>query len=91
MILDIIATLSKVEINKNYAYNRCMDKNKFKTLLKEADLNQVKFSELTGINAVTVSRWGKDSLYPIWIEDYLKGYKARTILKGLQQYIDSDK
>lgn len=71
-----------------YTYNKSMDKNKFKTLLKAAGINQLQFADMAGLNKDTVSNWNSGRVpFPGWVQGYLEGLILKQKLKDIKDII----
>jgi predicted transcriptional regulator len=67
-----------------------MEIEEFKKILKENELTQRKFSELSGIKYSTCTKWGKDNR-PVsdWVESWLTLYIENQRLKVLANKVKS--
>ncbi len=65
-----------------------MDRDRFKTLLKNANLTKKAFSELVGTSYNAVNNWGTNGRdYPYWVESWLSLYIENKECKELKEII----
>lgn len=68
-----------------------MDKKTFNKLLKEANLSQVKFASILGIESTTVNCWGVGQNIPYWVESWLENYKkaklGEDVIKAVSPFV----
>lgn len=56
-----------------------MDRNKFNSLLKQANLTKKQLAEIIGMQYSSVNNWGSSQEFPKWVESWLQNYiKAQT-------------
>lgn len=73
-----------------------MTRDEFKILLKRADLNKKRFSELAEVSYSTVTQWGtlkngKPIPVPDWIRSWIKYYiKARNWDEMTRKMLDDE-
>lgn len=65
-----------------------MNIDRFKELLKQANLTKKAFSELLGTSYQSVNNWGtNDRGYPYWVESWLSLYIENKECKELKEII----
>lgn len=66
-----------------------MELQEFKDKLEELDLNLKDFAELINVPYSTVTKYGRSTPVPPWVEPFLNVYSQNTKLESFKQEIKS--
>ncbi len=67
-----------------------MDKEKYKELLKKANLNKKELASLLGCATQTVNNWGSTNNIPYWLESWLNNYIAKNKLNNIKEILTDE-
>ena len=66
-----------------------MDYEKFEELLKKTNLSKKEFSELVGMNYVSITNWNKSKIPP-WVESWLENYISKKKYEHIKNIIKDE-